>query len=170
MIKFQGTNHSFHIVGMNILCTFRIYLSKFFVKVVSTFLFGKTLQLLPVGSFLLSLSKINIPGNRLYIKSCSSYQNRDFSLCVNLFHGSLGHFLKFHNMKFVLRFQYIYQIMCNSLHLFLSDLGRTDVHSFIDLHGIGRDDLSVHCLRQRNGETCFSCCCRTCQHDQWLFH
>ena len=42
------------------------------------------------------------------------------------------------------------------IHFFGHDLGGTNVHVLIDLHGICRYDLSIHCLRQCNGKLCLA--------------
>jgi hypothetical protein len=32
-------------------------------------------------------------------------------------------------------------------------LGRTDIHIFVNLHGVGPDDFTIECLCQKNGKT-----------------
>ena len=170
MIKFQGTNHTFYIIGMNFFCTDRINLQQHLMKIFISFLCCKLFQFLTVSVFLLCLSKINIFGNCLYIKPGSTYQNRNLSFCINLFHGGFCHLLKLYNMKLFFRQQFIYQIMLHSLHFFLTDLSRANIHIFIYLHGICGNNFTVYRFGKRNREMSFSCCRRSGKNNQWLFH
>ena len=122
MIKLQCPDHTFYIIGVDFPGTDRINIQKHLVQIFISLLCSKLFQLLTVSVFLLCLSKINILCNSLYIKSGSSYQNRNFPLGINFFHGSFCHLLEFHDMKFFLRQQFIYQIMLYSLHLLRPDL------------------------------------------------
>ena len=146
MIKFQCPDHTFDIIGMNRLCTRRINLAKTLMKILGTFFFCQLFQFGTVGIFLLRLCKINVSCYCLNIKSSSADKNRYFSFCIDCFHGSFCHLLKFHNMKFLFRFKYIHQIMLYSLHFLRTDLRRTDIHFFIYLHGIRRNNFPVHRL------------------------
>ena len=63
----------------------------------------------------------------------------------------------------------IHQMMGNALHFFWSDLGCSDIHLLVDLHGIGRDDLSSYCLRQLDRGSSLSHRCGTSEDDEWFF-
>ena len=54
-------------------------------------------------------------------------------------------------MELLIRLEHIHQMMGHTLHLFLPDLRRTDIHMLIDLHGVRRNDLSVHQPGQTDG-------------------
>ena len=56
---------------------------------------------------------------------------------IDLFHAFQTPFLKYHHIKFFPRLQYIDQMMGHSLHFLRADLGGSDIHMFIYLHGIG---------------------------------
>ena len=49
-------------------------------------------------------------------------------------------------MKFLPGIQDIHQIMADPLHFLRADLGGTNIHIFIHLHGICGDDRSVQFL------------------------
>ena len=59
----------------------------------------------------------------------------------DLLHRLLRHFLELIDMERILRFQNIDQIMTDPLHLLRTDLSRSNVKSFVDLHRIRADDL-----------------------------
>ena len=148
MIKLQCTDHTFYIVCMDCIRTCRIYFFQPIMKILSTFCFRQFFQLCTVSVFLLRLCKINISGYRLNIKSGSSDQNRYLSFFIDFLHSFFCHLLEFYDMKFFFRFQNIHQIMLYSLHFLRTDLRRTDIHFFIYLHGICRNNLTVYRLCQ----------------------
>ena len=59
-------------------------------------------------------------------------------------------------MELFKRFQFVHQVMADAAHFFGHDLGGTNVHVLIDLHGIRRYNLSIHRLRQCNGKLCLA--------------
>ena len=135
-IVFQRPDHTFSIIGMDLLGRFRIFLFQKLMKVFSSFFFCRLFQFRPYRGFLRILGKVNILDHCLDIKTGSSRKDRDLSFRIDLFHSLLGHFLETDHMKFFTGFQNIDEIMRNSLHLFLCDLGRADIHMLIYLHGI----------------------------------
>ena len=92
--------------------------------------------------------KINVIQNRLNIKTCSTYYNRRFPFFINFINVFLCKLLEYINIKFIIRLKFIYKIMLYSLHFLRTDLRRTDIHFFIYLHGICRNNLTVYRLCQ----------------------
>ena len=77
-------------------------------------------------------------------------------------------FLEHYYIEFFPGLQNIDQMMGHPLHLLRTDLGRTDIHMFIYLHGICRQDFSVYGFCQRDGQFCLSHSCRPGQDHQWF--
>ena len=121
---------------MYFFCSLWIHVQKSGVKSFCTIFFTVFFQLFSVCTVFRIFRKINIIQKSLNIKSGSTYYDRNMSVGINLLHGLLGHLLKFYNMKFFFRIKFIDQIMRNSFHFFRADLGRTNIHVFINLHGI----------------------------------
>ena len=140
------------------------------MKKCRTFFLGKLLQFRTISIVLLSLGKINIPGYCLNIKSGSSYQNRNMFPGINFLHCFFCHLLKAYNVKFFVRHKLIYKIMGNPLHFRLHDFCRSNIHIFINLHGICRYDLTANSFCQINGQSGFSYCSRSSEDNKRFFH
>ena len=164
-IVFQSPDHTFYIIRVDLLGRFRILLCQKLMKVFSALFPGQFFQFCPHRRFLRILGKVNVLDYCLDIKSGSSRKNRNLSFRVDLFHSFFGHFLETDHMEFLAGFQNINEVMRNPFHFFLCDLGRSDIHMLIYLHGICGDDLPVCRFCQSNGKTGFSHRCRACQYD-----
>ena len=156
MIKFQCPDDPFYVIFMDLFCAYRVYFFQHLVQIMTAFFLYHLLQFFAIIVFTLCLGKINISCNCLDVKSGSTYQNRNMSICINLRHGFFCHLLKFYNMKFFIRFQYIYQVMGHTIHFAGSDFGRADIHMPIHLHRICGNDLTADCLGKGDGQFCFS--------------
>ena len=127
-------------------------------------------QLTAVMFILVGAGKINISGHRLNIKSCAAYQDRNPAFVINFVHGIFCHLLKKNNVKIFCWLQYIHQMMWDAIHFFRRDLGGTDIHVAVNLHGVRGNDLSVYCFCKGNGKLCFSHGSRPGKHDKRFFH
>ena len=119
---------------------------------------------------LVGTGKINISGYGLNIKSRAAYQDRDPAFIINFFHGFFCHLLEKDNIKIFCGLQHIHQMMRDAIHFFRCDLGGTNIHMAVNLHGICGDDLSVYCFCKGNGKFCFSHGSRSGKDDKRFFH
>ena len=126
-------------------------------------------QLLSIGSVFFSLFKINVIQKRLDIKSRATYNNRNTSSLIDLYHCLFCHLLKNSYIKFLFRIKHIDQIMFHTFHLFRQNLRGTNIHVPVYLHRIRRNDLSSNCFCKANRRSRLSDSSRACQYDQWLF-
>ena len=67
--------------------------------------------------------KINIVSQCLDVKPGTARHDRNVSAAVDSFHGFLRHRLKPGHIEFFPRLQHIDQVMRDTIHLFLCDLG-----------------------------------------------
>ena len=58
--------------------------------------------------------------------------------------------------------------MLNSLHLLRHNLSRANIHMFVNLHGIRRNDSAIDALCKFDGQCSFSDRGRTGQNDHWF--
>ena len=85
-------------------------------------------------------------------------------------HGFFCHLLEKDNIKIFCGLQHIHQMMRDAIHFFRCDLGGTNIHMAVNLHGICGDDLSVYCFCKGNGKFCFSHGSRSGKDDKRFFH
>ena len=170
MIKFKRTYCPFYIICMNLQCRLRIYFRQHCMQVFCPFFLCENLQFFPIIIWRIIFRKINIIKNRLDIKTGSSYNQRNFSLFINLFHFLKSHLLKTNNIKFLFRLENINQVMRNPAHFTARNLCRTDIHMFIYLHRICRNNFCPYSFCKPYRCFCFSDRCRSGQNNQWFFH
>lgn len=104
------------------------------------------------------------------IKEAGSTGNdRDMPAFPDFPHRFFGKLLKFYNMKFIIRLQYINQVMRYAFHLFWFYLRRTDIHMPVNLHRVSRNNLAVNCFCKSDGGLCLANGRRTGKNDQWFF-
>ena len=118
MIEFQGTDHTFYIVGMNFKRRLFIHLPQHLMQLFCTFFLCQFFQLFPVGMILLIVFKRNVIQQSLDIKPGSTYNNRDMSSLIDPIQRFFCHLLEFHHMELFLRLQHIDQMVRDPLHLF----------------------------------------------------
>ena len=163
MIIFQCPDHTLYIITMNLFCGIRVNFLQHPVQIFIAFFLRQLFQKRSVNMAVIRRRKVDVIKNRLYIKSCPSYDDRNFSSALNVFYGLYRHIFKYVNIKFFCRFQHINQVMRYSCHFFFCNFCRTDIHSSVYLNRVGADNFPINPLCQRNGEAGFSNGCRSCQ-------
>ena len=149
-IKFQGPDDPFNIICMNFFGRLRIYGPKLRMEGICALLGGQCFQFVAVTHITVIFCKINIIDKCLNIKACTAYNDGNFSVINNLFHGRFGHFLKNNDVKFFIRIKGIHKIMGNPVHFLRHNLGCSNIHVFVHLHGVCTNDLSANGFCQSN--------------------
>ena len=131
--------------------------------------FGQFFQFFPHRGFFHVFRKINVFYHGLDIEARAACQNRDFSLGIDFCHGLFCHFLKTDYMKLFFWVQHINEVVGDAFHLFFCNLCRANVHIFVHLHGVRRDNFTVHGLCKGDGKPGLSHGRGTCQYNQRFF-
>ena len=136
LIKFQRTDHAFDVVCMDVFCRLRIDSPKHTVQRLHSLLSCQSFIFFTQGTIRIFRCKIYIIEQGLNIKSGTTHNKRQFVLLPHPFHRCLCIVLELYNMEFLIRLIHIDQCMIDTLHLLGHDLGRSDIHVLIHLHGI----------------------------------
>ena len=130
---------------------------------------GISFQFFPACIFFFIFIKINIIKQCLDIESGSTGNDRNMPAFPDFPHRFFGKLLKFYNMKFIIRLQYINQVMRYAFHLFWFYLRRADIHMPVNLHRVSGNNLAVNCFCKSDGGLCLANGRRTGKNDQWFF-
>ena len=146
----------------------RILFQKHPVKALVSFCSCLFLQQGAIGGVLSGFRKIYVIEKSLNVKAGSADQNRKAALCGDPLDCSLRFPLKADDVPFLGRIRDVNQFMRNPLHLFFCNLGRADVHSAVNLHGIRRDHASLQAFAKLYAGSTFSACRRSCHDDHFI--
>ena len=150
-VKFQRADDPLYVMFMNGRRRRFIHFPQFFMQHMRALFRCQPLQFLPVRTRFI-FRKIHISNDRLNIETGAAHQDRNMAMTADYGHGLLCHLLKTDHMEFLKGLQHIHQIMRHSLHLLRADLCGPDIHMFIYLHGIRRQNLSADGLCERDGK------------------
>ena len=102
-----------------------------------------------------------------YVEATTSDDDRQVTAVENALDRCGGHTRVFPCRCVLVRIEDINAVMRHSAEGFRVNLGRADVEATIQLHGIGRDNLSREHLRQGNCQVRFPRRSRPYDHDEW---
>ncbi len=142
-VKFKRPDRAADIVFVNGRSGLRICLFKLFVKRRRSVFRRKPLQLSAVFCIRLGFGEIDGVCYGLDIEAGSPDQHRYFAPGIDILHRLSSKLLKRYNIKFLLRFEYVDQMMRNPLPFFRPDFCCPDIHAAVHLHGIRRNNFSV---------------------------
>ncbi|MPN42063.1 hypothetical protein SDC9_189619 [bioreactor metagenome] len=114
------------------------------------------LQPLPEARLFRHHGKVHIINQGIQVEPGAPRYNGSFAVSEYFFNIFFRKDLILRNGKFVSRVDLVHQIMPRLGQLFFGGFGAADVHIFIDLHGISRNDLSLKSLRNFNRIFCFA--------------
>ena len=163
VVEFQRPDSPLDIVGVDLTRGLRIHLLQHAVKLLRVRIL---LQHPAVCRITVIFRKLDIVDNRLDIEAGTADDDRNMPRGIDLLHRFLRKRLELHDVKGLRWIQDVDQIMTDPSHLLRPYLGRSDIHPAVDLHGIGRDDLSPDLCRKLSGQSGLADCCRTGQYDQ----
>ena len=170
---FDGPDHPLYIVGVNGRGRLRIHLGQHGVKHLGRALpltAGQIIELPPHRAVLGILLKLHAVEQGLNVKPGAAGDDGKVSPGIDALHGLQGHFLKGRHIEFLPGIQHVDQVVGDTLHLLSRNLGGSDVHMAVHLHGIRADNLPVQGLCQADGQGGFSHSSGACQNDKGLFH
>ena len=125
--------------------------------------FAQSIILRPFGKVKPRDERINVQ-----IRAACNY--RQPAACQYILHCFIGIFNIARYGIDLGRVNNVYHVMRNTLHLGMRYLGRTNVHTTVYLHGVGRDYLAAEIPCKLNGKARFARCRRACYNNDLICH
>ena len=170
MVIFQRTSHTLHIIRVGRCSVFRVNFQKFLKKHFRSFHFRLFVACLTETIVTVCFCKSIVVEQCIDIKAGAPYHNGDFSFCPDFFHISLGFLLEDHDIIFLIGIKFINEIMGYAVCFFFRHFRCANIHITINLHGIGRNDLTTDFLCQQNGHGGFAAGRRPANDNKRFFH
>ena len=152
MVVLQRPQHPYLIIGVDGSGGFRVHGLQFCVHGLRAdgFQFGGQLLAQTVRGFL--GGEAHTVQKALHIQPGTTYQQRQMSPggdILNILPCQRG---KIRHTEGFFRGEDIHAVVRDAAGLLRGDLGSAHIQTFIDLHGVGADDLAGELLRQRNAQ------------------
>ena len=148
VIKLQRAYHPPHIVGMDCGGVVRVHGRKLLVHRFEAEGCRLLLQFFPQSGVCLLLGKAHPVQKAFDVQAGAAHKNGQSAPGGDGLYFPVRGLHKVRHAERLFRRQKIHQVMGHAFHLFFGRLGGAHVQPFIDLHGVGADDLAAEALCQ----------------------